>query len=281
MKLRSVLYILCACFAACSVPSHEKQETVSVLLPNGAEYVELFPVGLDTSQYFIRSMYSENGLVLSGQYFMSFDDSVPQYYRLPFNTQYTDIAWYNGNCFAARDSLLIYIEDDGKEHNILRTDMSIKKIYPIQNGIYFAGDSSIHFYRFSIAEGEPVSLFKRTIEDIRPINEHTCFAAVGNSILLLNDGNTYKVYADSANIRSIDVANDGSLFYATDMAVNYLNPNGLITPIVNKGARQVKIIGNDLFIIHSDNSCFIITNIDLYSHLIQNKFPNESEDSID
>lgn len=266
---------------ACSAPKQEEQETVSVLMPDGVEYIELFSAGLDTSQYIIRDLYSGHGLVVSGKYYMSFDDSVPQYFRFPFDIQYTDIAWYNGHCFAAKDSSLLYIEDEGKEHVILNTDLLIKKIYPIQEGVYLAGDSSLYFFRFSIAEGEPVCLFKSAIEDIRPINEHVCFVAVGNSIFLLNDGDTYKVYADSAIIRSIDVAQDGSLFYATDKVVGYFNPQGIITPIVQKGARQVKILGNNLFIIHSDNSCFIITNIDHYSHLIQNKFPDESEDSID
>lgn len=279
MKNRYLLYALCILLCACCRSQQQEEDSLSILLPNSSEYIVLIPSGLDTSQFIIRDFYEGHGLVVSGFYYMLFEDSVPQYYHFPFECQYTDIAWYRGNCYIAKDSLLIYVEDNGKEHIILRTDGVIKKIFPTQDGIYFAGDSILSFFRFSIAEAEPITQFKACIHDIYPLDENICFVAVESNIIQINKGEAFRVHSDSLKINSIEITPKG-LFFATDNYVCYLSSNGYSFPIVEQGARQLIRLEDNLYIIYNDNSCAIITNISNYNKFTQNVQNYEMEDTI-
>lgn len=278
MKKRYLLYILCLLVCSCS-KNQKQDETVSILLPDNSEYIELLPAGLDNSNYFIRESYMGHGVFVSGQYYMLFDDSIPQYYRFPFESQYTDIAWHDGNCYITKDSSILFVEDNGKEHTILRTDGALKKIFPINEGIYFAGDTTLSFFRYSIAEAEPIIQLKCAISNIYPLNENICFITAGGHIVLINKDDVRNIHTDSLQINSIAVTSK-SLFYATDKNVAYLNVTGFSCPIVDKGARELEIIDDALYVIYNDNSCAIITNVHNYDQLIQKFKEYEMENSL-
>lgn len=266
------LYFLLLTALACTSRQEELQSSGEVIfhLPDGTQCVELLSAGVDSSDYYIREILQGHGLIISGNAYMSMDDTLPCYYRLPFDSELSDIAWVGGDCFLAKDSTIYYAEDEGRLYAILKTDNHINRIWPIESGIYFSTDSTLSFFRFSIAEGEPVTKVPGIIRDVAPLDKDDCFLAVDSCIVFLSGGEPLLVANDSLIIKSVVLHTDDCLFYATDKSVYFVDVDGVKIDVVNKGARQLSIIGDNLIIIFNDNSSVVITNISNYHKSLLN-----------
>lgn len=276
--------MLISLIMSCSNSNEEgtqlEADEATYFLPDGVRCIELIAQDVDTSRYYFREFVAGSGLIVSGDSYLALDDTIPCFYHFPFERHFDDIAWLNGNCFLARDSTIYYAEDDGEEHAILRTDNRVNRIWPIESGIYFSSDSTISFFRFEIADAEPVAKMPGIISDVAPMDSEDCFVACDSTIIFISNGELYKVVSDSLPILSVALHPNESLFFSTKHRVAYLDVDGVQTTIVNKGARQLLLVSDNLFCIHDDNSSIILNGIRNFNKMIEDEKRNEQNDTV-
>lgn len=239
----------------------KRSSDISFFLPDGSECVSIIEADSLTAdvRYMFRSIGDGNPYIVLDSLLIELGDSASSIIPLPFGREFDDIHWRNGHCFFSADSTLFFGDNDGTEHPFIVTDNTIPIFELTDDGIVFVKDSLLSFYSFKQKDVDVLYVSDRSIDNLEVLGESYLFST-GKDLFILDNKKLYHIYSADTEILSFVMHPNGSVFYGTAESVTYLNPNYESVIIVNKPAKDLTLIGDDLFITFCDNSSCMISN---------------------
>ena len=253
-----------------SCENNARKMDITFLLPNGSKCIEIINVDSIAFKeaYMFRELVNNRPVLIAHNYLTVLDDSLASPMPLLAAYDITDIHWNDGQCFFSSDSTIFYSENTGRIHPIICLDGEINSFNVSESRIIFPLDSLLLEYRFGDNEVTCIANIHETISCVHDI-ESVLFFASGRDLYLSNEDQIYRIYESKEPISSFAVHPSGGIFLGTQKGVSYLTPDYQLLEIVSTPAKDLSIIGDDLYIIFEDNSSVKITDVSNYQHLVE------------
>lgn len=261
-------FIIISLFISCE--NNARKKDISFLLPKESKCIEIINVDSIAFKdvYKFRELVYNHPVLIAHNFMTVLDDSLASPMPLPSAYDITDIRWNDGLCFFSSDSTVFYGDNNGRIHPIICLDGEINSFHVSESRIIVPLDSLLLEYRFGDEDVSCIANVHKTISCVHDI-ESAIFFSTGREIYLHSEEQIYRIYEAKEPISSFAVHSSGGIFLGTQKGVSYLTPDYKLLEIVSTPAKDLSIIGDDLYIIFEDNSSVKITDISNYQHLIE------------
>ena len=235
----------------------------TVYIPDGSTCDMLIPVDSAAlgMSYIYRDLSSGAPALISDNMVFPLVDEITGAYSIPYDGAISDIQWRFGDCFFTSDSLLVYRHPEGKIITLVTADAPISSFGIMDNGVVLATGRLLSFYSFDSMTSEALYYADSPISDISCLGGDISFSA-GDSLMALGKDSVEYLFTCSSPIVSLESAPGGCVFVGTEAEVfYYAGPDKKRHPLFNKGAKDITLIGEDLYVVFIDNSSVRITNV--------------------
>lgn len=253
-----------------SCENNARKNDIPFLLPKESKCIEIINVDSIAFKeaYMFRELVNNRPVLIAHNYMTVLDDSLASPMPLPTEYEITDICWNDGLCFFSADSTVFYGDNNGRIHPIICLDGEIHSFHVSESRIIVPLDSLLLEYRFGDEEVTCIANIHKSISCVNDI-ESVLFFSSGRDLYLYNEGQLYRIYEAKEPVSSFAVHPSGGIFLGTQKGVSYLTPDYQLLEIVSPPAKDISIIGDDLYIIFDDNSSVKITDVSNYQHLVE------------
>ena len=203
----------------------------------------------------------------------SLDSDLPGTYKIPYDKPISDIQWVGGDCFFVSDSLLLYRPPEGEIIPVVQADVPISAFSVMERGILLAVGNVLSFYSFFTLSASSLYIAEGPIRDVVALGEDV-FLATGNTLMAIGDKEMVYLFSTESPILSFDLHPGGGVFVATENDVFYANPDRKKSPLFDKGAKDVALIGDDLYVVFHDGSSARVTDVSAFSYGAGSSFLN-------
>lgn len=268
----SIIMSLCAlCLACCCMAygGSRNEEEFSFLIPDGSECIEIVnadSLHWDTS-YFIRELFDAHPALIVADYVTVLDDMQSSPIPLSFGLPIADIHWEEGQCFFASGSTIYYGEDNGKVNPIIESDKIIQSFSVSDKRILFPSDTFLLEYTFGASSANCLINAYATISHIEDLSS-SIFYSSGKDVVLIHEGNAYRIYSSQDEITSFAVHSNGCLFIGTSSGLRCVSPKYDVIDIASIPIRDISLIGDDLYVVLNNKGSVRITNVSNYQRLL-------------
>lgn len=242
---------------------------ITMTLPAGCESYAI--VSKDSlialSGYHFRAFFEDTPVMVFSNYILELDDTLSNPVLLPFDDDFSDINWLNGDCFFSADSTIYLCEMNGGIRPLICADRCINRFDVSHDEIVFSLGSTLYLYSIDDKSCDALYTAPGNIFNIQ-ILQGVIFFSSGNDLFVYTSKQVYRIYSTDFEISAFAVHPNGSIFFGTEHAVYCISPNYRIVKIVDKGVNEMRIIKNNLYIIFNDDSSVYITESSLFLDLL-------------
>ena len=250
-------------------------ENDTIILPQGANYVQLTSEGQINGKYCYRLGPQNDPYLIYNNVCLNINDSTTPILVLPSFFKVTDITWVDNGSVFFSDSTSIYYADIKSDSivQIVNTTMHDIRYKTTKYGIYYYDHDNgkeLYFFSYLNVESSKIGKLSIPISDMSTLGS-ICFVAYGRNIGVLNGNEDFQLKVESASpITSLAVHSSGMLFFGTSEGLFYYDSKNIQYQIANYGVNSILIEGENMYVVFSDGSSGKITGISAY-----NKFINE------
>lgn len=237
----------------------------SFILPEGSECIEIInadSISLDVP-YVFRALYDNHPSLILDRYLTVLDDTLSSPFLLPFDFPFSDIHWNDGQCFIASDSTIFYGDNKGIVYPLVESDDRIRSFSVTDERILYPCDSLLLEYRFGAEQINCIINAHNRISKVVDLLS-SIFYASENDLFLVYENSSYRLYDAEEKIYSFEVHPTGGVFVGTQSGLTFINPDYKKIIIIDEPVLDLQLIGDDLYVIFSNNGSVAITDVSNY-----------------
>lgn len=272
MKVMNIMMVLCFAMLIIGCEQSIRQGCkLKCLLPDGVNYVQLIDSGMLPHHYYYRALpFKKTGIIIDG-YCMIVDGADCNFFDIPIQRQPFDMHWDDsGGCLFSDSNCIYRIDTLGCSSVLLKTQRSLVKFdCNSTTGVYYyhENDSSLYFFSYKYNDNLLLFTFPSSIRDLK-LDGNDCYIASGKEVILLTSvDEMYTIFVADEMINSIELGTAGTVFYATNELVGYFDYRKTTFSILAKGAVDLLINRNSLYLTFADNGSARIDSISAYYDL--------------
>lgn len=243
---------------AISVPEIEPE----FLLPQGCEVVALVNEPSDV-RYFYRDFASEFPVMVMDHYICSLEDESLPALALPCEEPVSDISWRGTNCFYAVGPVIYVCTENGEATPAIEADTDIKSFIVNDNGLLFNLGDRLVAYSYRVETARTLFCSEGTIGKVIGDNS-TVFFSSGKNLFILQADALSLILEDEADIISFAVHPNGSIYYAMDTGLYYIDPRYRKIKISDTAVRDMTLVGDSLYLILRNGTSMAITHVSMF-----------------
>ena len=244
------------------------------VLPKGSDFEVVFTSIVFTEPYFLCKGPNNDLQVVSEGIAISINDSTAISYMLPITDGLTNAHWIDeDNLLLSCSNTIYYFSNDRRtllpiahiDEGEVVFKMGNKKLY-----YYEKGENYLYCLKFNDKSITPTEfVFGEEICSLAIDENDDCIiASMDKLYALIDDKELFPLEKSKYKINSIEIGNNGEIYYGTREGTYYLDSNFNKIRIIDKGANYLICHNDNLYIIFNDDSAGRITNISNYKNLL-------------
>lgn len=264
--------------------NNRAQAQISSLFPDESTYDKVFSSTTFDEPYFLCLGPKGELQVVSEGIAVCINDSTATSYILPLTEGLTNAHWIDENnvLLSSGNTIYFFNINDGYLRPVAHVDsgevafkMGKSKLY-----YYNAGSKIINSITFNDTSISPISfVVDNEISSLAIDEEDNCILATGNKIFAITeDLELFPIWKSKKDILSIEIGQNGELYYGTIDGIFYLDNKYNNFKILDKGAKQIVCHEDNLYMVFCDKSTARISNISNLSTVIKEVTQNKRND---